>query len=342
MKEALYFEVYNKEEKSVKCNLCPNNCIIAEGKAGSCRIRKNIDGKLFPLTYNKFTSVSMDPIEKKPFYHFYPGSEILSLGTLGCNFRCQFCQNFDISQADFSARQPAGGDESFLRNVSSSDAVALAKQYGSIGISYTYNEPLINYEWLKETTAEAKKYGLKNVLVTNGFINEEPFYNLVDNIDAANIDVKSFRNDFYKKYCGGKLAPVLRTAEIMATKKKHIEITNLIIPGLNDTDEEISDLVDWVWSLGEETPLHFSRYFPCYKMTIKATPFPTLEKVRKIALNKLKHVYLGNVMEIEYNRTYCPQCKEVLIERKGYRTQTTGLENGHCKKCGYRIATFVL
>ncbi len=335
MKDALYFETSgNKEKKLVKCNLCPNYCIISEGQVGSCKVRKNIDGKLFSLTYDKFTSVSMDPIEKKPFYHFYPTREILSLGTLGCNFHCQFCQNFEISQAVF--------DEQYLKTVTSSDAVALAKQYHSVGIAYTYNESLINYEWLKDTMSEAKKYGLKNVIVSNGYINEEPFHNIVENIDAANIDVKSFRDEFYKKYCGGKLAPVLRTVEILVKKKKHVEITNLIIPGLNDSDDEISDLVDWVWSLGEETPLHFSRYFPCYKMTIKPTPFPILEKARKIALKKLKHVYLGNVMELEYNRTYCPQCKEILIERKGYNIELLGLENGHCKKCGYRISTLVI
>ena len=234
MKDALYFEVYNKEKKQVKCNLCPWYCIISDGKVGNCGIRKNVDGKLFSLTYDKFTSVSMDPIEKKPLYHFYPKSEILSLGTLGCNFHCQFCQNFEISQAVF--------DDTYLKTVTSSDAVALAKQYHSIGLAYTYNEPLINYEWLKDTMSEAKKYGLKNVLVSNGYINEEPFYNIVENIDAANIDVKSFRDEFYKKYSGGKLAPVLRTAEILVKKKKHVEITNLIIPGLNDSDEEISEL----------------------------------------------------------------------------------------------------
>ncbi len=334
MKDALYFEVHNKEKKQLKCNLCPRYCIISDGKVGNCGIRKNVDGKLFSLTYDKFTSVSMDPIEKKPLYHFYPTREILSLGTLGCNFHCQFCQNWEISQAVF--------DERYLKTVTSSDAVALAKQYRSVGIAYTYNEPLINYEWLKDTMSEAKKYGLKNVIVSNGYINEEPFYNIVENIDAANIDVKSFRDEFYKKYCGGKLAPVLRTVEILVKKKKHVEITNLIIPGLNDSDEEISDLVDWVWSLGEETPLHFSRYFPCYKMTIKATPFPTLEKARKIALKKLKHVYIGNVMELEYNRTYCPQCKEILIERKGYNTEIAGLKDDHCKKCGYKSSTLVL
>ncbi|MBN1383702.1 MAG: AmmeMemoRadiSam system radical SAM enzyme [Elusimicrobia bacterium] len=331
MKEALYFEIYNKEKKIIKCNLCPHRCIISDGKTGNCRIRKNVKSKLYPLTYGKFTSVSMDPIEKKPLYHFYPKSNILSLGTLGCNFSCQFCQNFEISQAHY--------DETFMKSVSASEAVALAKQYNSIGIAYTYNEPLINYEWLKETMAEARKYGLKNVLVTNGFINEEPFFNIIENIDAANVDVKSFRDDFYKKYCGGKLAPVLRTVEIMIKRKKHVEITNLVIPGLNDSDEEIHDLVDWVYSLGEETPLHFSRYFPCYKMNVKSTPFSILEKARKIALKKLKHVYLGNVLEAEYNRTYCPQCKEILIERRGYHTQNVGLERGHCQKCGYKIAT---
>lgn len=331
MKEALYSEVFDENKKTVKCGLCPHNCVITEEKIGNCGMRKNIKSKLYSLIYGKFASVSMDPIEKKPLYHFYPKSNILSLGTLGCNFHCQFCQNFEISQAGF--------DENILRDVSSSEAVALAKQYNSIGIAYTYNEPLINYEWLKETTAEAKKYGLKNVLVSNGYINEEPFYNIVENIDAANIDVKSFRGDFYKEYCGGSLAPVLRTVEIMVKKKKHIEITNLIIPGLNDTDGEISDLVDWVCSLGEETPLHFSRYFPCYKMKIKPTPVPTLERARKIALKKLKHVYIGNIPEAEYNNTYCPQCGEVLIERKGYCTRIAGLKDGHCRKCGHRIST---
>ncbi|MDD5688174.1 MAG: AmmeMemoRadiSam system radical SAM enzyme [Elusimicrobia bacterium] len=329
MKEALYFEVYNKEKKLVKCNLCPWYCIIADSKVGSCHVRKNVDGKLYSLIYSKFTSVSMDPIEKKPLYHFYPGSEILSVGTLGCNFHCQFCQNFEISQADF--------DENLIKNVSSSDIIALAKQYNSIGLAYTYNEPLINYEWLKETMVEARKYGLKNVIVSNGYINEEPFVNIVENIDAANIDVKSFRDDFYKKYCGGKLASVLRTVEIMVKKKKHVEITNLLIPGLNDSDEEISDLVDWIWSLGEEIPLHFSRYFPCYKMTVKSTPFSTLERARKIAIKKLKYVYLGNVLEAEYNRTYCPKCQEVLIERKGYNIKKVGLKDGCCKKCGQKM-----
>lgn len=334
MKDALYFEVRDKEKKQLKCNLCPWYCIISPDKVGNCHVRKNIDGKLFLLTYDKFTSVSMDPIEKKPLYHFYPTREILSLGTLGCNFHCQFCQNFEISQADFN--------ETYLKTVTSNDAVALAKQYNSIGLAYTYNEPLINYEWLKDTMSEAKKYGMKNVLVSNGYINEEPFHNIVENIDAANIDVKSFRDEFYKKYCGGKLAPVLRTVEILVKKKKHVEITNLIIHGLNDSDEEISDLVDWVWSLGEEVPLHFSRYFPCYKMTVKATPFPTLEKARKIAQKKLRHVYIGNALELEYNRTYCPQCKEILIERRGYNTETVGLEDGRCKKCGYKISTLVV
>ncbi|HAM38219.1 MAG TPA: AmmeMemoRadiSam system radical SAM enzyme [Elusimicrobia bacterium] len=329
MKEALYYEVHNKEKEQLKCNLCPWYCIISKDKVGNCHIRKNIDNKLIALTYDKFTSISLDPIEKKPLYHYYPGKEILSFGTVGCNFHCQFCQNFEISQADF--------DENLLKYVTSSEAIRMAKQNKSIGIAYTYNEPLINYEWLKDTAVEARKYGLKNILVSNGYINEEPFSNIVEYIDAANIDVKSFRDDFYKKYCSGKLAPVLRTVEILVKKKKHIEITNLLIPGLNDSDENISDLVDWVSALGEEIPLHFSRYFPCYKLTVKPTPTPTLEKARKIALKKLKHVYIGNIVESEYNRTYCPQCNQIVIERNGYSTQIVGLKDGFCKKCAHKI-----
>lgn len=333
MKEALYY-LPLKEKNKVQCFLCPHQCIIDDGKTGICRTRKNVEGKLFALVYDQFTSVNLDPIEKKPLYHFYPGREILSLGTVGCNFKCKGCQNYGISQATVG--------EAPTKTVTSDDAVRLAKEYGSIGIAYTYNEPLINFEYLLETAHEAHKYNLKNVLVTNGYINEEPLVNLLPYIDAADVDVKSFRNDFYKDYCKAKLGDVLRTVEIMVRQKKHVEVTNLIIPTLNDSDSEVEDLTDWLYSLSDEIPLHFSRYHPCYKMTIKATPLATLERVRKIAQKKLKHVYLGNVWEKPESNTYCPSCKEILIERRGYHTRMVGLAGESCKNCGEKINIKVL
>jgi len=328
MKEALYYLPLGKNNK-VQCFLCPHQCIIDEGKTGICRTRKNVEGKLFALVYDQFTSINMDPIEKKPLYHFYPGREILSIGTVGCNFKCKGCQNYEISQAEMG--------ELPTRTVTSDDAVRLAKEYDSIGIAYTYNEPLINFEYLLETAHQAQKYNLKNVLVTNGYINEEPLVNLLPYIDAANVDVKSFRNDFYRDYCKGKLGDVLRTVEIMVGQKKHVEVTNLVIPTLNDSDSEVEDLTDWLYSLSDEIPLHFSRYYPCYKMTIKATPLATLERVRRIAQKKLKYVYLGNVWEKPESNTYCPNCKEILIERRGYSTKVVGLEKENCRNCGEKI-----
>jgi pyruvate formate lyase activating enzyme len=328
MKEALYYLPLGKENK-VQCFLCPHQCIINEGKTGICRTRKNVEGKLFALVYDQFTSVNMDPIEKKPLYHFYPGREILSLGTVGCNFKCQGCQNYEISQAEMG--------ELPTRTVTSHDTIRLAKEYDSIGIAYTYNEPLINFEYLLETAHQTQKYDLKNVLVTNGYINEEPLVNLLPYIDAANVDVKSFRDDFYKDYCRGKLGDVLRTVEIMVRQKKHVEITNLVIPTFNDSDSEVEDLTDWLSSLSDQIPLHFSRYYPCYKMTIKATPLATLERVRRIAQKKLHYVYLGNVWEKPESNTYCPSCKEILIERRGYHTKVVGFEEGSCRNCGEKI-----
>ncbi|MDI6641148.1 MAG: AmmeMemoRadiSam system radical SAM enzyme [Elusimicrobiota bacterium] len=330
MQEAKYYTIIDEEKKLVQCELCPHRCKLLPEKTGICRVRKNIAGKLCSLIYNHFTSINLDPIEKKPLYHFYPGSEILSVGTLGCNFRCLHCQNWEISQSDF--------DERYTREFSSEDALKVSKKYNSIGISYTYNEPLINYEWTLETAKLFQSEGLKNVLVTNGYINEEPWENLLPYIDAANIDVKAYRNEFYKEVCKAELNPVLRSVEIMAKRNKHVEVTYLIIPGYNDSELEIEEFVKWICGVNPEIPVHFSRYFPNYKMDKPATPLKTMDMAIKIAYKHVKYAYLGNVWEREYNRTYCPECNAVLIERIGYNTEIKQLsDKGYCKKCNSRI-----
>jgi len=282
LREALYWE---STDGKIKCHLCPHECTIANEKTGICGVRKNIDGKLFSLVYGEATSIALDPIEKKPLYHYHSGEYILSLGTKGCNFKCPFCQNWTISQ-DMNAPTEKITAESIVKE---------AKQCKSFGIAYTYNEPFIWYEFVLDTAKLAKEDGLENVLVTNGYVNPEPLEQMLPYIDAMNIDLKSMDEEFYRKICGGRLEPVLYVIR-RSVKSCHIELTNLIIPGLNDSEDNFVRLVDWIFdNLGPEVPLHFSRYFPCYKMTRPTTPIDTLERAYQIAKRKLKHVYLGNV-----------------------------------------------
>jgi len=329
MKEALFYELIDKEKNIVQCLLCPKECIINDGKAGFCRVRKNINGKLYSSIYSKISSAGFDPIEKKPLYHFLPGSSVLSVGTVGCNFSCLFCQNWQISQSDT--------EEITLNNLSPEKTVSLAIKNHSPGIAYTYSEPVIWFEYVIETARLAKKKNIKNIMVSNGFINHKPLLQLLPYIDAFNIDLKSFRNEFYQKYCKSSLAPVLQTIEL-SRKYSHIEITNLIIPGLNDSDEEIKEMVDWIASIDSKIPLHFTRYYPCYKMKIPATPISVLAKARNIARKKLKHVYIGNILNDEANTTYCSSCQKALIKRSGYETIKLGIDRkGHCKYCGEKV-----
>lgn len=324
MKEALFWET--AEDGRVKCFLCPHNCLISEGKSGFCRQRKNVKGKLYTLNYGRVSSYGVDPIEKKPLYHFYPGSLIFSLGTLGCNFRCRFCQNWQIAQVEDG---PAV-------EITPERAVELARSFkGNIGIAYTYSEPLIWYEYVLETARLAKEKGLKNVLVTNGFVNEKPLKDLLPYIDAMNIDVKGFTREFYKEYIKGDLSPVIETVE-RASKECHVEITTLLIPGLNDSEEDIRALSRWLGSLKRDIPLHLTRYFPNYKMDLPPTPVETMKKAREIAAAELDYVYLGNIRN-EGNNTYCPRCRTLLIERTG-TVKFQGLsQNGKCSNCGREI-----
>jgi len=329
MHPAMFWEK-SKDDK-VQCLLCPQKCVIAPGRNGFCRVRQNEDGKLYTLNYGKCSSYGLDPIEKKPLYHFYPGSYIFSVGTFGCNLRCGFCQNWTIAHGDPATAEvsPAGLVET-----------AAAEHHGhkSVGIAYTYSEPFMWYEFVYDTAKVARAAGLKNILVTNGFINPEPLDEILPYIDAMNIDVKGFSDRYYNETCVGELHPVLRTVET-ASRRCHVEITTLLVTGLNDADDEISQLAEWLAGVDREIPLHLSRYFPDYKMDLPATPVSTMERAREIARRKLSYVYLGNVPDSEGSNTYCPKCGELLMGRGGYRTQNAGLsEENRCRACGNKIS----
>ncbi|MGI6066909.1 MAG: AmmeMemoRadiSam system radical SAM enzyme [Bacillota bacterium] len=286
MQEVLYYRA--RENGALACELCPRGCLIKPGATGFCRVRKNIDGVLYALNYGKYTALALDPIEKKPLYHYYPGSLVLSIGTFGCSFHCRFCQNWQIAQA------MADGEDITSRELAQL-AVGAAER-GSIGVAYTYSEPLMWYEFVLDAAQEVKKAGLKNILVTNGFIRPEPFARLLPYIDALNIDVKGFTGEFYQKIVKGEFTPVLRAAKQAYQAGKHLEITTLLIPGLNDSVEELTQLTSWIADqLGPEVPLHFSRYFPNYQMDLQPTPIETLHLAKDIAAIELKYVYLGNV-----------------------------------------------
>jgi pyruvate formate lyase activating enzyme len=283
MKEALYYKL---ESGKIRCVLCPNYCLISEGKKGLCGVRINKGSKLYTEIYNRTTAVSLDPVEKKPLYHYHRGEYILSLGTKGCNFACPWCQNWRISQ----------DREAPTEEITKERVVQEAKDTRSFGIAYTYNEPFIWFEFVLECAKFARENSIENVLITNGYVNKEPLEDILPYVDAMNIDIKSTNEDFYKKHCLGKLKPVLENTKRAKEKGVHIEITNLIIPTLNDSEDDIGKLADWICeNTGADTPLHFSRYFPCHKMSLPMTPVQTLEMAKRIADKKLKHVYLGNV-----------------------------------------------
>lgn len=327
LKEALFYKKFPKN--TVRCLLCPKGCLISSGERGECKVRINKEGKLFTLNYEKITSASYDPIEKKPLYHFFPGRRIFSIGTFGCNFSCLFCQNWEISQS-IETDLP-------LKVLTIEELPYYAKNYNSFGVAYTYNEPTIWYEYIRDSAHLVKEAGLKVVLVTNGYINPLPQRELLPYIDAMNIDLKAYNDEFYVKFTGGHLMPVLRAIEQAYNAGIHIEITNLIITGLNDKRDDIKKLIDWVYRLDPAIPLHFSRYFPAYKMTSPPTPMSVMEMAYNMAKEKLYYVYMGNVWSEEGNTTYCKHCKKPLIIREGYNLITYNVENGKCKFCGTEI-----
>ncbi len=308
------------------CSLCPNSCSIAPQKSGICKVRYNENAKAVLPFYGKLSAVAVDPIEKKPLYHFHPSKLILSIGFVGCSFRCPFCQNYSISQST----------ERGLEYVSPDDCIDIALRKKSFGIAYTYSEPLVHYEYLLDCSQLAREKKLKNVLVTNGYINSDPARELLQFIDAANIDLKSFNPDFYKKEIGGAVEPVKAFIR-QAAKKIHIEVTTLVIPGKNDGEDEIRSITSFLADINPDIPYHLSCYYPTYKYTIPRTEAALVRNLAQIAREKLNYVYLGNV-GIEETNTYCPDCGNLLIRRSGYSTGLTGLQDDCCSKCGTKVS----
>ncbi|MGB9731903.1 MULTISPECIES: AmmeMemoRadiSam system radical SAM enzyme [Calditerrivibrio] len=316
MKEALFYE--KLDDKKVRCLLCPHRCIISNEGHGICLIRKNIEGTLHQTSYGEVSSINVDPIEKKPLYHFHPGSEILSIGTNGCNLNCAYCQNFSISK-NLTLRQ----------KVTPEELISLAQKTNSIGIAYTYNEPTIWYEFVYDTAMIFQKSGFKNVLVTNGYINSEPLKQLLPYIDAANIDLKAFSEEKYKML-GGSLKEVLNTIETMYRKDIHIEITHLAVENYTTDIKEFDELCRFISSINKSIPLHISRYFPCYKLSLPPTRNEFLLDLFDIAKRYLSFVYLGNVL---YNNdTTCPVCGAKIIIRNGYKISSF-LSDNRCPIC---------
>jgi len=331
MHQALYTE---KNGDAFICSLCPHHCHVRKGMRGSCMSRYNNGHALIAENYGKVSALHFDPVEKKPLYHFYPGRIIFSIGSTGCNLHCLFCQNSEISQTS--------PDEFFQSHeYAPEDLVALALQKNeNIGIAYTYNEPAVWFEFMLDIAALSAKTGLKNVMVTNGFINPAPLDQLMPYMDAYSVDLKAFTEEFYRKVTKASLGPVKDTLRQIRRAGRHLEITNLVIPTLNDDDSTFEEMCRWIsGELGADTVLHLSRYFPTYKMSIPGTTAATLIHLRQLALKYLDYVFVGNIALPEGNDTLCNECKQVVIRRKGYTTSADGLDNdGRCRNCGNFVA----
>lgn len=317
---------------SVQCDLCPKRCIIEPGQSGECRIRVNLDGRLVAVTYGFPCAIHVDPIEKKPLYHFLPGTPIFSIATVGCNLHCKNCQNWEISQQN--------PEDSEAYELPPEDLARAARQYECASIAYTYTDPHVYYEYTLDGCIRAHELGLRNVLVTAGYINPEPMERLYRHVDAANIDLKAFSEEFYRDVCGATLAPVLDTLVRAKTLGVWVEVTNLVIPTLNDRDEDFTGLCRWMAeNMGRDTPLHFSQFYPQYQMRhLPETPAATLDRARQIALAEGLHfVYIGNIHRPDGATTHCPGCQEALIERVGFRVTENRLRDGKCPSCGVEI-----
>ncbi|MBW2967578.1 AmmeMemoRadiSam system radical SAM enzyme [Candidatus Woesearchaeota archaeon] len=330
-KEAFHYETRGRG--ATVCMLCPNHCRLSPGDRGICRARVNIGGKLYSLTYGNPCSVNVDPIEKKPLYHFLPTTKAFSIACAGCNMRCLNCQNWQISQ---SRPEDTRNTEMFPEQV-----VSAAAASGSRSIAYTYSEPSTFFEYMHDTSRLARAQGIRNVWVTSGYINPEPLSELCEYLDAANVDLKSFSEDIYSRLNAGSLRPVLETLKLLKEKNVWQEITWLAVPTWTDDMNMIREGMEWVYkNLGPDYPVHFSRFNPLHKLThLPATPVKTLENAREIALDVgIHHVYIGNVPGHEAENTYCPHCGKTVIKRRGYNIDLSNFESGTCKACGESIS----
>ncbi len=329
-REAMYYT--KLDEKTVQCRLCPRYCTLKDGMRGFCRVREPKGGKHYTLVYGNPTAVHVDPIEKKPLYHFLPSTNAFSIATAGCNYRCKNCQNWQISQA--------GPEETYNQDLPPKDVVDAAIKYDCPTIAYTYTEPSVFYEYMLDTAKIAKSRGVRNMYHSNGSLNPEPAEELSLYLDGANVDLKGFTQEFYGKIPEGDLDTVLSCLKILKKNRVHLEITNLMVTSYSDDPDMIREMCRWIKNeLGSEVPLHFSRFSPTYKLkNLSPTPIKTMEAARNIALEEgLEYAYIGNVPDHEGNNTYCPKDGKVLIRRAGYQVIENNVVDGKCKYCGYPI-----
>ncbi|MBS4033296.1 MAG: AmmeMemoRadiSam system radical SAM enzyme [Ignavibacterium sp.] len=330
MKEAMFYE--KLDEKKVRCFLCSHHCHIKEGKRGICYVRKNLDGNLYSLVYGKVISMNVDPIEKKPLFHFLPASSSFSISSVGCNFRCEHCQNFEISQYPKEHEDIPGSD------VTPEDIVEAAARNGCESISYTYTEPTIFFEFAYDCARLAHERGIRNIFVSNGYTTPEATKVIAPYLDGNNIDLKG-SDDFYKKVCGARLEPVRDTIRLMKEMGVWVEVTTLLIPDYNDSEEDLMNIAGFIKSVDSGIPWHVTQFYPTYKIMDKPrTPLKTLRRAREIGIEAgLKYVYEGNVPGEGRENTYCPHCNELLIMRFGFRIGENRIKEGRCPKCGTGI-----
>ncbi len=337
MKKALFYE--KKDGENLKCTLCPNDCVIKEGNIGFCGVRKNIDGTLYSLIHNLVSSMAIDPVEKKPLYHFYPGSKVFSVGTIGCNMRCLHCQNWQIAHTNISE------SNRYLEKLTAQELVEIAIKKKCKSIAFTYNEPTIWFEYTLEGSKLAKEKGLSTIYVTSGWIHKEPLDMIAPYLDAYSLDIKGFTDEFYKKIANKpSFKPVLDTALNVKKRGIHLEIVTNIIPGYNDDYDQINKLCGWIAKeLGKDTPLHLTAFHPAHKLdNLSSTPLSTLEGLYKVAKDEgLKYVYLGNIHSEKGSTTFCPECNAELINRSGFSVHHKAIEHNKCTNCGYELTSLV-
>ena len=339
MKEALLY--HPAEDRKVNCNLCHHRCLIAPEKVGLCGVHQNIEGKLYSLVYDRVISAKADPVEKKPFFHFIPGSRSLSIATVGCNFQCLHCQNYQISQWPRDTRQSLEKSASEIpgRSISPHEIVSLAQTHQCSNIAYTYTEPTIYLELALETALLAHQAGIKNLFVTNGYMTPQALETIQPYLDGANVDLKGFDGRKYQQVCGGHLQPILENIQQMRKMNIWLEVTTLIIPGHNDSEEEIREMAHFLGELGKEIPWHLSVFHPTYRMTGRPqTPLESLHRARRIGMEEgLRYVYIGNAHGDPYEDTYCCHCGARLIDRWGYQLKDYRIQRGKCPDCGTHV-----